>query len=151
MVPRGDGGVCRVLYDVHQMLSFGPCTDAIHGAPGHNRSGVAETPLPVKSQGRNVDRLLSSRHKCCCRGFFNRMRCLNWEATTTVGCPAQNGYCARAGHCARWRSESHGRSRDLGSHQRGRFCGSSRVAVPLVTSGHTPQGDQPKNWRAPSP
>ena len=26
----------------------------------------------------------------------NRMRCLNWEATTTVGCPAQNGYCARS-------------------------------------------------------
>ena len=32
---------------------FGPCTGATHGAPGHNRWGVVETPLPVKTQGEN--------------------------------------------------------------------------------------------------
>ena len=34
---------------------LGPCTDAVHGVPGHNRWGVAETPLPAKTQGRTVD------------------------------------------------------------------------------------------------
>ena len=27
----------------------------VEGAPGHNRWGVAETPLPAKSQGRTGD------------------------------------------------------------------------------------------------
>ena len=39
---------------VQQTLPLGPCTVAAHGAPGHNRWGVAETPLPVKTQGRNA-------------------------------------------------------------------------------------------------
>ena len=30
-------------------------------APGHNRWGVAETPLSAKTQGRTLDRLLNSR------------------------------------------------------------------------------------------
>ena len=34
---------------------FGPCTGAIHGAPGHNRWGVVETPLPVKTQGGTMN------------------------------------------------------------------------------------------------
>ena len=45
---------------VHQMLSLVPCVVTVHGAPGHNRWGVAETPLPAKSQGRNMDCLFSS-------------------------------------------------------------------------------------------
>ena len=48
------GGVCRLLYAVHQTLSLGPCTVAARGAPGHNRWGVAETPLPAKTQGRTA-------------------------------------------------------------------------------------------------
>ena len=39
--------------------SFSPCTVTVHGAAGHNRWGVVETPLPVKTQGRNMDRILS--------------------------------------------------------------------------------------------
>ena len=38
---------------------FSACTVAVHGAAGHNRWGVVETPLPVKTQGRNMDRSLS--------------------------------------------------------------------------------------------
>ena len=37
------------------MLSHGPCTGAVHGAPGHNRWGVVETPLRVKTQGRTMN------------------------------------------------------------------------------------------------
>ena len=48
--------VCSLLHAVHQMLSPAPCTAAVHGAAGHNRWGVAETPLPAKTQGRNTDR-----------------------------------------------------------------------------------------------
>ena len=51
--PMGaDGWVCSLLYAVHQMLSLGPCTVAVHGAPGHSRWEVVETPVPVKTQGR---------------------------------------------------------------------------------------------------
>ena len=35
--------------------SSGPCTVCVPGAAGHNRWGVAETPLPVKTQGRTRD------------------------------------------------------------------------------------------------
>ena len=41
---------------------FGPCTDAVHGAPGHNRWGVVETPLPVKTQGGTMNRFLMNWH-----------------------------------------------------------------------------------------
>ena len=34
---------------------FGPCTATIQRAPGHNRWGVSETTLPVKTQGRTLD------------------------------------------------------------------------------------------------
>ena len=44
-------------YAVHQTLSL--CVPVqvciVEGAPGHNRWGVAETPLPAKSQGRTGD------------------------------------------------------------------------------------------------
>ena len=52
------GAVCACAA-VHQTLSFGPCTDAVHGAPGHNRWGVVETPLPAKTQGGTMDCLLT--------------------------------------------------------------------------------------------
>ena len=50
-----DGGVCRLLHAVHQTFSLAPCTAMVHGAPGDNRWGVAETSLPVKTQGRTLD------------------------------------------------------------------------------------------------
>ena len=50
-----DGWDCSLLYAVHQVLSLGPCTGAVHGAPGHNRWGVVETPLPVKTQGGTMN------------------------------------------------------------------------------------------------
>ena len=34
---------------------FGPCTGAVHGAPGHDSWGVVETPLPVKTQGGTMN------------------------------------------------------------------------------------------------
>ena len=43
---------CLSPYTRH--CPFGPCTAAAHAAPGHNRWGVVETPLTVKTQGRNV-------------------------------------------------------------------------------------------------
>ena len=46
---------------------FSPCTVTVHGAAGHNRWGVVETPLPVKTQGRNMDRSF----KWCSRVSFN--------------------------------------------------------------------------------
>ena len=51
---------------------FGPCTGAVHGAPGHNRWGVVETPLPVKTQGGTMNCFfLTSAIKYCCRVAFN--------------------------------------------------------------------------------
>ena len=44
------------VYDVHQMLPLSsvPVQLPVQGAAGHNRWGVAETPLPVKTQGRTM-------------------------------------------------------------------------------------------------
>ena len=57
----GDGDGCapslRRLSTLRQTLSL--CVPVqlciVEGAPGHNRRGVAETPLPAKSQGRTED------------------------------------------------------------------------------------------------
>ena len=46
-------------FAVHKVLSLVPCTAAVHGAADHNRWGVAETLLPAKTQGRNMDRSFS--------------------------------------------------------------------------------------------
>ena len=50
---------------------FGPCTVAVHGAAGHNRWGVAGTPLPVKTQGRNMGRSLTLNVYAVCRVACN--------------------------------------------------------------------------------
>ena len=56
---NGDGCAPSLyrLFVLHQTLSF--CVPVqlriVEGAPGHNRRGVAETPLPAKSQGRTGD------------------------------------------------------------------------------------------------
>ena len=42
-------------YAVHQTMSLGPCTVTVNGAAGHNRWGVVERRLPVKTQGRIFD------------------------------------------------------------------------------------------------
>ena len=44
----------------------------VHGAPGHIRWGVVETPLPVKTQGVTMNCFfLTSAIKYCCRVAFN--------------------------------------------------------------------------------
>ena len=43
--------VCSSLAWLH-VFSSGPCTVRGPGAAGHNRWGVAETPLPAKTRGR---------------------------------------------------------------------------------------------------
>ena len=62
---------CSCLTTYNSYCSLGPCTDAVHGAAGHNRWGVAETPLPVKTQGRNLDRSLTFNVYAVCRVAFN--------------------------------------------------------------------------------
>ena len=62
---------CSCLTTYNSYCSLGPCTDAVHGAAGHNRWGVAETPLPVKTQGRNLDRSLTFNVYAVCRVVFN--------------------------------------------------------------------------------
>ena len=60
-------------YAVCQMRSLVPCAVTVHGAPGHNRWGVAETPLPAKSQGRNMDCLFKKiKVSVRCRVLFKR-------------------------------------------------------------------------------
>ena len=51
-----DGWLCSLLYDVQQALSLGPCIDAVHGAPGHNRreSGGDATPCKVTREDRGL-------------------------------------------------------------------------------------------------
>ena len=49
------GWVCSLVYAVHQVLSLSPCTVMVLCAPGHNRWGVVERRLPVKTQGRTLD------------------------------------------------------------------------------------------------
>ena len=58
--PSGDRGEwpwralrwCAPRWPGCTSFSSGPCTVRGPGAAGHNRWGVAETPLPVKTQGR---------------------------------------------------------------------------------------------------
>ena len=38
-----------------------PCTATVHCAPGHNRWGVSETTLPVKTEGSTLDCSFNSR------------------------------------------------------------------------------------------
>ena len=40
---------------LQQTLSLGPCAATVQRAPSHNRWGVSETTLPVKTQGRTLD------------------------------------------------------------------------------------------------
>ena len=96
MVPWGDGGVCRLLYDVCQIMSLRSLYRCGPRSSGPQpKWSVAETPLPAKSHGRNVDR-------------FHLPQVLLrdvQQATTTVGCPGQNGLCVRSGPRASWRFE----------------------------------------------
>ena len=47
---------CSFLKTYIRCCPMVPVQFAFHGAAGHNRWGVAETPLPLKTQGRNMDR-----------------------------------------------------------------------------------------------
>ena len=85
--PRGDGNggrfvrspcllrgaVCACCTPYTRCFPFmGPCTAMVHRAPGHNRWGVVETSLPVKTQGRTLDcpvRLISVHNVSLQSGF----------------------------------------------------------------------------------
>ena len=47
---------CSFLKTYIRSCPMVPVLFAVHGAAGHNPWRVAETPLPVKTQGRNMDR-----------------------------------------------------------------------------------------------
>ena len=64
-----DGGVCRLLYDVHQTLSLGPCAATVQRAPSHNRWGVSETTLLRRHKGGRWTVRLISRHQVLQGGF----------------------------------------------------------------------------------
>ena len=51
--PRGYAlhGSMGLMDAVFQLVSFGPCADAVHGAPGHNRWGVVERRLLRSHKG----------------------------------------------------------------------------------------------------
>ena len=49
------GGRRRPYLAVHQTLSLVPSTVTVSGAGGHNRGGVAETPLLARTQGSTTD------------------------------------------------------------------------------------------------
>ena len=66
------GAVCACCTQYTRCCPFGPCADAVHGAPGHNRWGVVETPLPVKTQGGTMNCLLNFvSPPCTAVGWFS--------------------------------------------------------------------------------
>ena len=83
MVPCGDGGVCRLLYDVHQMMSLWSVyrCDSRSSWPQPMGSGGDVAPCKVTTWIA----FFSSRHKCCCRVACSVCRCkvCNRTAVTT--------------------------------------------------------------------
>ena len=59
-----------VVRSTPDAVPFGPCTGAVHGAPGHNRWGVVETPLPVKTQGGTMNRFFNFSQQVMLQGGF---------------------------------------------------------------------------------
>ena len=57
---------CSFLTPYIRCCPIVPCIVAAHGAPGHNRWGVVERRLPVKTQGRNAGCILTLPTKYCC-------------------------------------------------------------------------------------
>ena len=63
--PQGGRGEVAMAWPrcmLHQTFSLSsvPVQFPVRGAASHNRWGVVETPLSLKTQGRNMDRSLSS-------------------------------------------------------------------------------------------
>ena len=56
---------CARLFALRWTLSLVPCTATVSGAAGHNRGGVAETPLLERTQGRTAGCTASSTTYCC--------------------------------------------------------------------------------------
>ena len=118
-----DGGVCRLLYAVHQILSLGLCTVAARGAPSHNRWGVVERRLPVKTQERNAGCILTSRHQVLLQGGF---KCL--------------ASCAEAGKVPAQTHEDCGGSSCHGSAPgHSDQAGNPRRATNPLIGGHRPK------------
>ena len=63
------GAVCASTLYI-RCCPFVPCTATVHRAPGHNRWGVSETTLPVKTQGRTLDCSFNSRPPRIVAGWF---------------------------------------------------------------------------------
>ena len=87
---------------------------SFYGAPGHNRWGVAETPLPAKSQGRNMDCLFtllspSAVVRCILRAGAPyprkaRADCAESVVTSGVTSPNSGGGEIQPGSCAKART-----------------------------------------------
>ena len=54
---------CSFVTQYNRYCPFGPCVVSVYGAPGHNRWGVVETPLPVKTQGRTMGCFFNFDHQ----------------------------------------------------------------------------------------
>ena len=113
---------------VCQMRSLVPCAvAAVHGAPGHNRWEVAETPLPGKSQGRNMDRLF-----------------IFIVSVSGVGCCLS--VSRRGGQSPRYREHAQGADAVSTGPQQAR---NTEVSERTAAFG-VPAGDHLPKWRAPT-
>ena len=82
----GNGGrfarsPCLFLTQYTRCCSFSLCTAAVHGAPSHNRWRVVDTPLPVKTQGRDHELSFNSSYAVC--GFQVSLRKVQQGPTVT--------------------------------------------------------------------
>ena len=62
---------CYFLTPYNRYCPFGPCAVSVDGAPCHNRWGVVETSLPVKTQGRTMGCAITLTTRYCCRVWFS--------------------------------------------------------------------------------
>ena len=63
------GAVCASTMYI-RCCPFVPCAATVHRAPGHNRWGVSETTLRVKTQGRTLDCPFNFRPPRIVAGWF---------------------------------------------------------------------------------
>ena len=80
---------CFSKYAVHQTLSLGPCAVTVHGAPGHNRWGVAEiTPCEVTREDLGLSFQFPDTAFCCRVRFKELVACRSsWCLRSQVGLP----------------------------------------------------------------
>ena len=156
---------CPLLLSTSDTAFFPLYSFAVLGAAGHNRWGVAETPLPVKTQGRNLDRGLTFKPTPCVgcllsprgdqRSEGHRPQNRTAKGADTIfaqgALGARDRLCGRRPGYRQWptgqyctlahgaRMRQRGADPGTGHSPRGRRC------------EHPSQGDHPQNWRATSP